>query len=117
MALTEAPWGCTSDEDCLFARGFVDAGGPLQYLRHLLEDVRPCEGNFGVAYANGYVSAFQFTPGTWAAMARKTGLWDPLNPYDVGANVAALIVELERSGVSPGSSGGWPVCFWRGSIP
>src|SRR3990167_8027346 len=41
---TEAPWGCLSEDDCEFARGYVDAGGPLQYLRHLIQDVRPCAG-------------------------------------------------------------------------
>jgi hypothetical protein len=65
-----------------------------------------------VAYENGYLSAFQFTPGTWAAAARATGFADPLNPYDVGRNVAWLVQRVD-----PGSTGGWPVCWWRGLVP
>lgn len=112
VAHNEAP--CS---DCAFAQGYIDAGGPERYLRHLVEDVRPCEGEWGVAYANRYVSAFQFTPGTWAAAASRTGRADPLDPYDVGANVAWLINDLERRGISPGSTAGWPTCWWRGLVP
>lgn len=114
MAFEACAW---SPDDCAFAQGYVDAGGPVVYLRHLVEDVLPCEGEWRTVYTNGYVSAFQFTPGTWGTAARGTGLTDPLDPFHVGANVAALINDLERRGVSPGSSAGWPVCFWRGSIP
>ena len=113
MALTEAPWGCLTSEDCEFARGYVDAGGPLVYLRHLLQDVRPCEGNFGVAYDNGYLSAFQFTPGSWSSAARATGMANPLDPYQVGVNVAWWILHI----ADPGSTEGWPTCWHRGSIP
>lgn len=95
-------------DDCRFAHGYRDAGGPERWLRHLVEDVRPCEGEWGVVYQNGYVSAFQFTPGTWGNAARATGRYDALEPYDVGQNVAWL---MQR--VDPGSSGGWPTCWWR----
>lgn len=114
---TDAPWGCLSDDDCTFAAGYVDGGGPIVYLRHLIQDVRPCEGEWRTVYDNGYVSAFQFTPGTWRAAASRTGATDPLNPRDVGTNVAFLINELEGRRLSPGSTGGWPVCWHRGSIP
>jgi len=113
----EAPWGCVTEDDCEFARGYVDGGGRVDYLRHLLQDVRPCEGEWRTVYTNGYVSAFQFTPGTWAAAAKRTGATDPLDPYSVGINVAWLIGELERTGVGPGSTGGWPTCWWRGLAP
>jgi hypothetical protein len=76
-------------------------------------DVRPCEGEWGVEYGNGYVSAFQFTHGTWANAASHTGQSDPLRPYDVGVNVAWLLAQI----TNPGSTGGWPTCWWRGSIP
>jgi hypothetical protein len=115
MAQLEAP--CAPEADCLFAAGYLDHGGPPGYLRHLLDDVRPCEGEWWIVYDNGYMSALQFTPGTWAGVARKTQLWDPLDPYHVGANVAALINDLERAGRSPGSTGGWPTCWWRGLTP
>lgn len=90
----------------------MDGGGPVAYVSHLARDVRPCEGDWGVAYENGYVSAFQFTPSTWRAAAAGTGLGDPLNAYHVGANVAWLVQRVD-----PGSSGGWPSCWWRGLVP
>lgn len=114
QAAPSCPW---TPDDCAFAQGYLDGAGPERYLRHLVEDVRPCEGEWGVVYGNGYRSAFQFTAGTWAAMARRTDLWDPMDPYHVGANVAALINDLERRRVSPGSTGGWPTCWWRGLVP
>jgi hypothetical protein len=109
----EAPWGCASEDDCLFARGYADAGGNIAHLRHLLQDVRPCEGEWRTVYTNGYVSAFQFTPGSWATAARATGMPDPLDPYQVGVNVAWWIQHI----IDPGSSDGWPTCWWRGLAP
>ena len=98
--------------DCEFAAGYLDGGGRPDLLRHLIMDVRPCEGEWGVAYTNGYVSAFQFAPSTWRNASSHTGATDPLRPYDVGLAVAWLL-----SVTTPGGTGNWPVCWWRGSIP
>lgn len=103
---------CLTEEDC-FAQGYLDAGGPPVYLRHLLEDVRPCEGAWGVRYENGYVSAFQFAPSSWSTSASATGFWEPLDPYSVGVNVAWWIQHIDN----PGSTAGWPVCFHTGGWP
>jgi len=99
-----------SPQDCSFAQGYVDAGGPLVYLRHLLEDVLVCEGgpDWSVKdYANGYVSRAQFHPGSWATASRATGFPDPNDPYSVGVNVAWWILALAAEGSGPGGSGGW----------
>lgn len=110
MAHTEAPWGCTSDDDCLFARGYVDAGGRIEYLRHLLLEVLVCEGgpDWSVRdYANGYLSRAQFDPSSWSKAAKATGFHDPNNPYHVGQNVAWWINALAAEGSSPWDRGGW----------
>ena len=101
-----------NDPDALFSEGYLAGGGPLHYLRHLVEDVRPCEGEWGVEYHNGYLGAFQFTPGTWGAAARATGFGDYMDPYHVGRNVAWLVQRVD-----PGSTGGFPHCWWVGNVP
>src|SRR3990167_10485294 len=98
------------DADCLFAAGYRDAGGPERYLEHLLRDVRPCEGEWGVAYTGPHVSAFQFDRGSWAIAARATGFTEALDPYSVGFNVAWWILHIK----DPGSTEGWPTCWYAG---
>ena len=106
------------DGDALFSRGFIDGGGDPGLLRHLLEDLLPCEGGSSWDHEDAYhVSRAQFAHGTWNAAARATGRWDFRDPYDVGFNVAWLLDYLQRAGVSPGSTGGWPTCYWVGNVP
>ena len=95
-----------------FPEGYADYGGNPAWLDHFVSAVLPCEGGpewFEFpAYANGYVSAAQFAPGSWATAAAATGLWDETDPYTVGANVAWWSSHIEH----PGGTGGWPVCWW-----
>lgn len=106
------------DADALFAQGYLDGAGPPHYLRHLVEDVLPCEGGDSWEHADAYhVSRAQFAWGSWKTAALHTGHADPLDPYHVGRNVAWLINELERGRISPGSTGGWPHCWWVGRVP
>ena len=97
--------------DCEFALGYMDGGGRADLLRHLIMDVRPCEGEWYTVYPF-YLGAFQFHPTTWANAAAHTGATDPLRPYDVGVNTGWLV-----RNVDPGGTGGWKHCWARGSIP
>ena len=102
-----------ADLDAAFAAGYLDHGGPPVYLRHLLEDVGFCEGGaWGETPPSAYLSRFQFSPPTWRSAVAATGLADPNDAYHVGSNVAWLVLST-----NPGGSGGWPTCWWRGSIP
>jgi len=82
---------------------------------HLLRNVGPCEGGptFRNDYGNGYVSRFQFHPGSWATAAAISGYNDGGDPYHVGANVATWI-RLIGGREAAGTTSGWPVCWWRG---
>jgi hypothetical protein len=116
LALVEALWGCASAEDCDFARGYAGYGGPVAYLQHFIEDVLPCEGgpDWSITdYHNSYISRLQFSPGSWRAAAAATGRDDGADPYAVGANAAWWVQHID----SPGGTGGWPVCWWRGLVP
>ncbi|KKN39261.1 hypothetical protein LCGC14_0745440 [marine sediment metagenome] len=66
----------------------------------------PCEGGeFNWHWHRGqsfHLSVAQFHPQSWATAAEATGLGDPENLYDVGANVAWWSNE-----VGPEPPGGW----------
>lgn len=103
-------------EHAAFARGYRDAGGPEALLAHVLADVLPCESS-GADYidwtprANGYISAAQFHPGSWAS-ARRVGDADPADPYEVGYAVGRWLGLIGPE--SAGTRAGWLVCWWRG---
>jgi hypothetical protein len=61
-------------------------------------------------YGNGYISRYQFTPGSWSTASRATGYSDPNDPYSVGRNVAWWIDAIS----DPGSTAGWPNCWHQG---
>jgi hypothetical protein len=105
-------WRCGSPQDCRFADGYLQHGGPVVHLQHLLEDVAPCEGgpDWSVQdYGNGYISRFQFNPGSWSTAAKSTGFKDGNDPYAVGVNVAWWLANIK----DPGSTEGWPVCWHK----
>ena len=104
------------DGDAAFIAGYLDHGGNPAWQAHFLYDVAPCEGGptWGIAdYGNGYISRLQFHPGSWATAATHTGLWDGADPYHVGANVAWWSGAIDH----PGTTSGWPYCWWVGSVP
>lgn len=99
-----------STEDCAFALGYAQGGGPMQYLRHFLDVVLPCEGgpDWSVKdYGNGYVSRAQFHQASWATASRATGFTEPNDPYSVGRNVAWWVNAIAAEGSGPGGRGGW----------
>lgn len=105
----------TGDE--LFASGYLEHGGNPNWLAHFLYDVAPCEGGYEylASYASApfYLSRLQFNPGSWATAAAATGRYDPANPYDVGANTAWWSNAIDH----PGTTSGWPYCWWIGNVP
>jgi hypothetical protein len=104
-----------------FSAGYLDHGGDPSLLAHLLANVLPCESTGSdwidwtvhLTKPNGYRSAAQFHPGSWATAVRHTSLGDDTDPYHVGANVATWI-RLIGGREAAGTTSGWPSCWWRG---
>jgi len=96
-----------------FRQGYGDFGGREDWLEHFVQDVLPCESTiWGGWYANGYVSRAQFHPDSWTTAVRNTGLVEPTDPYVVGGNVAWWSNAIDH----PGSTAGWPTCWWMGTF-
>ena len=105
-------------EAARFSRGYLDYGGRADWLAHFVNDVIPGCENKGYGWvwhpeASAYVSVAQFDSGSWATASANTGLSDPWDLYHVGANVAQWSNAINH----PGSSGGWPHCWWVGAVP
>jgi len=87
-----------------FLAGYRGAGGAANYEAHIVEDVIPCEYGWEPWQpGNGYLSRAQFDPQSW----ETAGGGDPADDYTVGANMARWMAMVD-----PGSSAGWPVCWW-----
>lgn len=99
-----------------FGRGYLDAGGPPDLLAHFTGRVIPCESSGLIDPGNpDYLGIAQFTRGTFAANARAGADWR--DSYEQGWAVGTLIRRLLASGVSPGSTAGWPTCWHVGGGP
>ncbi len=95
---------CTYDWDCFF-QGYRDAGG--QYPKGLIDAMVQCESSWRLDPDGYHLGLAQFSPGTWATVSAITSFTDPYNPYHQGYNVAVW-----SSMVSPGTTAGWPYCWW-----
>lgn len=95
---------CTYDWDCFF-QGYRDAGG--QYPERLIDAMVQCESSWQLDPGGYHLGLAQFAPGTWATVSAITGLTLPDNPYHQGYNVAVW-----SSMISPGTTAGWPYCWW-----
>ncbi len=95
---------CTYDWDCFF-QGYRDAGG--QYPEGRIDAMVQCESTWRLDPGGYHLGLAQFSPGTWATVSAITGLAGPYNPYHQGYNVAVW-----SSMVSPGTTAGWPYCWW-----
>jgi hypothetical protein len=95
-----------------FSAGYLDAGGPPDLLDHFLYHVIPCESHWNPLDISddGQIGLAQFDPGTWASYARPGADWR--DPWEQGWATADLAGDLISRGESPGSSGGWPWCYW-----
>ncbi len=95
---------CTYDWDCFF-QGYRDAGG--QYPEEQIDAMVQCESSWQLDPGGYHLGLAQFSPGTWTTVSAITGFSDPYNPYHQGYNVAVW-----SSMVSPGTTAGWPYCWW-----
>ena len=95
---------CADDRDCFFL-GYRDAAG--QYPEELIDAMVLCESSWRIDPRGYHLGLAQFSPGTWATVSAITGLADPYNPYHQGYNVAVW-----SSMISPGTTAGWPYCWW-----
>ncbi len=95
---------CTYDWDCFF-QGYRDAGG--QYPEGRIDAMVQCESSWQLDPGGYHLGLAQFSPGTWATVSAITGFTDPYNLYHQGYNVAVW-----SSMISPGTTAGWPYCWW-----
>ena len=95
---------CTDDWDCFFL-GYRGAGG--QHPEGQIDAMVQCESSWRLDPDGYHLGLAQFSPGTWVTVSAITGLADPYNPYHQGYNVAVW-----ASMVSPGTTAGWPYCWW-----
>jgi hypothetical protein len=87
-----------------FAAGYRQAGGPEQYLSHILYNVMPCESDYNpyaVSYGGPYYGLMQFSSYTWYSV----GGGDWFNPYQQGYNTAMLV-----NSTDPTTQ--WPYCWF-----
>ena len=94
---------CGSTWACFFW-GYRDGGG--QYPEERIDAMINCESGWQIDPGNEWGLA-QFNPGTWGIVSGITGLIDWRDPYAQGYNVAVW-----ASMVSPGTTAGWPYCWW-----
>jgi len=93
-----------------FLLGYRERHGNPGYEQLLLFRVIPCESGWNLNPVGYYYGLAQFDPGTWASHAPPG--YSYTDPWAQGWAVADLIEDLEANGTSPGSSGGWPHCWW-----
>lgn len=95
-----------AEDRALFRAGFLAAAGDPAALAHV-EAVITCESGwrniYGPGGPNGYYSVAQFEPGSW----ESAGGGDPFDLDQTGGNVARWMVMVD-----PGSTSGWPLCWW-----
>jgi hypothetical protein len=96
-----------------FLAGYRAAGGPPDLESHILNNVIPCESGWIPSRVSsaGHLGLLQFDPGTWAS----AGGGDWADPHTQGRNGATWLWMLEAEGSSPGSTAGWPGCWWAGA--
>jgi len=98
-----------------FLQGYRDAGGPVYYEGHLVNDVIPCESTWNPWAISpvGDAGLLQFAAVTWGWNARyPSAPWQ--SAYEQGWAGAKLLNWLNANGISPGSTFGWPHCWWTG---
>ena len=93
-----------------FFQGYRDGGAP--YPEERIDAMIQCESSWRIDPGGSHLGLAQFDPGTWATVSGITGFADPYNPYHQGYNVAVW-----ASMISPGTTAGWPSCWWVGSVP
>ncbi len=87
-----------------FFQGYREGGGTDE---ERIDAMIFCESSWIIDPPGYHLGLAQFDSETWATVSVITGFIDPLNPFHQGYNVAAW-----ASMVSPGTSAGWPRCWW-----
>ena len=105
---TPMPFVPEGEVEVAFFSGWHEAGGG-----NLKDDwstwrMINCESHWNPLAEGIHWGLAQFHPGTWATVAEITGLNDWKNPYHQGFNAATWANLVE----APGSSTGWPYCWW-----
>ncbi len=90
-----------------FLAGYRAAGGPPELEQHFVERVIPCESSWRVDPPGSHLGLAQFHLGTWRLSARPGA--DYRDPFEQGYAVARWLA----SGIDPGTTAGWPVCWHR----
>ena len=93
-----------------FLDGWNDGGGAALKSPASVSRWVTCESGPGwnVVTAGSFLGLLQFHPSTFGTIATITGLWDAYDPYHQGFNGATWALMVE-----PGSTAGWPRCWWR----
>ena len=94
-----------SDTYTQFFDGYRAGAG--QYPEERIDAMIFCESSWRIDPGGWHLGLAQFDPGTWATVSTITGFADWLNPWHQGYNVAVW-----ASMISPGTSAGWPSCFY-----
>lgn len=95
-------------------RGYHEFNGNPAYESHFIEDVIPCESGWRIDPGNpSYIGPMQWHPDSWARASAGTGLTDRYDFYAHGAATAWWVARIAH----PGGGGGWPTCWWRGTVP
>jgi len=94
-----------SDTYTQFFDGYRAAHG--QYPEERIAAMIQCESSWRLDPGGWHRGLAQFDPGTWATVSAITGYADPYNAFHQGYNVAVW-----ASMVSPGTTAGWPYCWW-----
>ncbi len=87
-----------------FFDGYRSAGGQDD---ERIDALIWCESSWRIDPGGWHLGLAQFDPGTWATVSAITGYTDWLDPFSQGFNVAVW-----ASMISPGTSAGWPSCFY-----
>lgn len=90
-----------------FLEGYRAGGGDPYWEAHLI-DVIQCETEWRLDSPGIHLGLAQFTLGTWV-QARCSPEADYRDPYEQGCAVARWMSMIGQ----PGSSEGWPTCWWR----
>lgn len=101
------------DPTAEFLAGYQAAGGPLDQESHIINAVIPCESGWSPTRTSsqGHLGLMQWDLGTWEA----AGGGDWTDPRTQGRNTATWLRHLAATGQSPGSTAGWPGCWWSGT--
>ncbi|KKL23927.1 hypothetical protein LCGC14_2420530, partial [marine sediment metagenome] len=90
-----------------FFEGYRAAGGLGGLEEARIDALIWCESSWRLDPGGYHLGLAQFDPGTWATVSAITGYAAPYNPWHQGFNVSVW-----ASMISPGTSAGWPSCWW-----